>query len=146
MFSLSSNPGFHLCDPCISSLCAQCRSTLLLRSSDLNKEPTPNRTGSSSHSIESNDSAFCDQRLLDLNEGLSNPNSLSDTLLYVCFIVFLTLFDLLSLSHRTLKCELASLLNKENTYQMIIKEKSDAIRKIEKQLADVIQSQSTSNK
>lgn len=38
------------------------------------------------------------------------------------------------------------MINKENTYQMIIKEKSDAIRKLEKQLADVIQSQSSSNK
>ena len=60
--------------------------------------------------------------------------------------IFLTYLDHLSLSLRTLKCELASLLNKENTYQMIIKEKSDAIRKLEKQLADVIQSQSASNK
>jgi transcription antitermination factor NusA-like protein len=45
-----------------------------------------------------------------------------------------------------LKCELASLINKENTYQMIIKEKSDAARKLEKQLSDVIQSETTSNK
>jgi Neuraminidase (sialidase) len=50
------------------------------------------------------------------------------------------------LPYRTLKCELASLINKENTYQMIIKEKSDSIRKLEKQLADVIQSQTASNK
>jgi hypothetical protein len=45
-----------------------------------------------------------------------------------------------------LKCELASLINKENTYQMIIKEKTDAIRKLEKQLAEIIQSQTTTNK
>lgn len=80
MVSLSSNAGVHLCDTCISSLCSQCRSTVL-RSSDLPKDPTPNRTGSSSHSIESSDSAFYDQRLLDLNDGLSHQNHISDTLL-----------------------------------------------------------------
>jgi len=47
---------------------------------------------------------------------------------------------------RTLKCELASFINKENIYQMIIKEKSDAIRKLEKQLSDVIQSPTLSSK
>ena len=41
---------------------------------------------------------------------------------------------------RTLKCELASLLNRENSYQTIIKEKSDIVGKLEKQLADLIQS------
>jgi hypothetical protein len=58
------------------------------------------------------------------------------------------LFDLFNriFSFRTLKCELASLINKETTYQMIIKEKSDAIRKLEKQLSDIIQSETTCNK
>jgi hypothetical protein len=78
--SLSSNTGVHLCDTCSLSLCSQCRS-ILLRSSDLLKESTPARTGSSSHSIESSDSAFCDQRLLDLNDGLSHQNNLPETLL-----------------------------------------------------------------
>ncbi len=45
-----------------------------------------------------------------------------------------------------MKCELASLINKENSYQMIIKEKSEAIRKLENQLSDFIQSQTSSNK
>jgi hypothetical protein len=47
---------------------------------------------------------------------------------------------------RTLKCELASLINKENTYQMIIKEKSDAIRKLEKQLSDILETETSCNK
>ncbi len=76
-FSLSSNTGVHLCDTCVSLLCSNCRSTSF-RSLDFTKESTPNRTGSSSHSIESSDSAFCDQRLLDLNDNLSN---LPETLL-----------------------------------------------------------------
>ena len=63
--SLSSNTGVHLCDMCTLSLCTHCRSQFV-RSSDV----IPNRTGSSSHSIESSDSAFCEQRLLDLNDGL----------------------------------------------------------------------------
>jgi len=79
-FSLSSNTGVHLCDTCVSSLCSQCRLTLL-RSSDILKDSTPNRTGSSSHSIESSDSAFYDQRLLDLNDGLYHQNNLPETLL-----------------------------------------------------------------
>jgi hypothetical protein len=69
--SLSSTTGIHLCDTCTVSLCSQCRLTLF-RSSDLLKESTPNRTGSSSHSIASSDSAFCDQRLLDLNDHQNN--------------------------------------------------------------------------
>ncbi|CAF4134934.1 unnamed protein product, partial [Rotaria sp. Silwood2] len=124
--SLSSNTGVHLCHTCTLSLCSNCRSTFI-RSSDLLKESTLNRTGSSSHSIESTDSAFYDQRLLDLNDGLNQQNNLQETLL-------------------TLKCELASLINKENIYQMIIKEKSEVIRKLEKQLFDVIQSETSCSK
>jgi len=81
-FSLSSNTGAHLCDTCTSSLCSHCRSTFL-RPVDLIKESTPNRTGSSSHSIESSDSAFFDQRLLDLNDILHPQASLQEILLYV---------------------------------------------------------------
>ncbi|UJR36374.1 hypothetical protein I4U23_029098 [Adineta vaga] len=125
--SLSSNSGAHLCDTCTSSLCTNCRS-ILIRPLDSIRESTPYRNGSSSHSIESSDSAFCDQRLLDLTDGLHHhQHTLQETLL-------------------TLKCELASLINKENIYQMIIKEKTDVIRKLEKQLSDVIQSQTTSSK
>lgn len=47
--------------------------------------------------------------------------------------------------YRTLKCELASLINKENIYQMIIKEKSDVIRKLEKQLSDILQPETSNN-
>jgi hypothetical protein len=79
-FSSSSNTGVHLCDTCISALCSHCRSTFL-RSLDSIKEPIPNRTGSSSFSIESSDSAFCDQRLLDLNDCLYHQNNLPETLL-----------------------------------------------------------------
>lgn len=50
------------------------------------------------------------------------------------------------LIYRTLKCELASLINKENIYQTIIKEKSNAIRKLEKQLSDVVESQTLNTK
>jgi hypothetical protein len=75
LFSLSSNTGVHLCDTCTLSLCTHCRSTFV-RSSDLIKDSIPNRTGSSSHSIESSDSAFCDQRLLDLNDGVSQESLL----------------------------------------------------------------------
>ncbi|CAF0782240.1 unnamed protein product [Adineta ricciae] len=124
--SLSSNPGAHLCDTCASSLCLPCRSTLA-RPLDSIRESTPYRTGSSSHSIESSDSAFCDQRLLDLNDGLHHPSTLQETLL-------------------ALKSELASLINKENVYQTIIKERTDVIRKLEKQLSDVLQSQTLSSK
>ncbi|CAF1308815.1 unnamed protein product [Adineta steineri] len=126
--SLSSNTCVHLCETCTSSLCVNCRSTFN-RPLDLIKESNPYRTGSSSHSIESSDSAFYDQRLLDLNDsgGLHHQSNLQETLL-------------------TLKCELASLMNKENIYQMIIKEKSDVIRKLEKQLSDVIQTPASSSK
>ncbi|CAF0741810.1 unnamed protein product [Rotaria sordida] len=124
--SLSSNTGVHLCHTCTLSLCSNCRSTFL-RSSELLKESTPNRNGSSSHSIESTDSAFCDQRLLDLNDGSIQQNNLQETLL-------------------TLKCELASLINKENVYQIIIKEKTEAIRKLENQLSDILQSETSCNK
>ena len=72
-FSLSSNTGVHLCETCTSTLCSHCRSTFV-RPIDFVKESTPYRTGSSSHSIESSDSAFSDQRLLDLNDSFTSSN------------------------------------------------------------------------
>ncbi|CAF3214029.1 unnamed protein product [Rotaria socialis] len=123
--STQSIAGLQLCHGCSLSLCSHCRSAWS-RSSDLVNESIPNRTSSSSYSIESSDSAFCDQRLLDVNDGL-HQNNIQETLL-------------------TLKCELASLINKENIYQLIIKEKSNAIRTLEKQLSDVAQSATSSSK
>ena len=140
--SLSSNPGAHLCDTCASSLCSPCRLTLT-RPLDSIRESAPYRTGSSSHSIESSDSAFCDQRLLDLNDGLHHPSTLQETLLYVYKNY---LIDFECYWFRALKSELASLINKENIYQTIIKERTDVIRKLEKQLSDVLQSQTSSSK
>jgi hypothetical protein len=64
--------GIHLCDTCAAALCSQCRS-IVFRS----PESIPTRTGSSSHSIESSDSAFCDH----LNDGLSHGNNSSESLL-----------------------------------------------------------------
>lgn len=78
-FSLQSPPGLNLCHGCSLSLCPHCRSTLR-KSSDFTNDLIPNRTGSSSHSIESSDSAFCDQRLLDLNDS-THQNNVQETLL-----------------------------------------------------------------
>jgi hypothetical protein len=47
---------------------------------------------------------------------------------------------------RSLKCELASVINREQGYQMIIKEKSESIRQLEKQVTDLIQSQASNTK
>lgn len=80
--SLSSNPGVHLCDTCTAALCSTCRLTLA-RPSDCARESPSYRMGSSSHSIESSDSAFGDQRLLDWNDGVHAHGNLPEVLLYV---------------------------------------------------------------
>lgn len=59
IFSLSSNANVHLCDNCMLSLCVNCRTTY-----PRPMDSFPNRNGSSSHSIESTDSAFSDQSTL----------------------------------------------------------------------------------
>ena len=67
----------HLCDTCQTVVCSHCRP---MCARPIDSQP-PFRTGSSSHSIESADSAFCDQRLAELNETTTQSSNIHETLL-----------------------------------------------------------------